>query len=469
MRSRVALIYPSPKLALSGCNPPYALLGLATVLVDQGYDARVFDIDAYGGRVQALVEDIKRFDPLVTGISILAHTYDAVEAVRGALEAADTGGTLVLGGPEVTADPFNVLGEFPAVPYAIAGDGEEALADLVESVEEELDPSEIPGLVYREGDNVLHNPHATVDVTNLPFPDRTLLGDAYQRELYWRMGHRGATDILLSSRGCPYQCTFCSEIRERAVQRPADQVHREIEHILSLGIRNIHFMDDLLVSSERRIREIFDPIDTAGVAFKVRARADRIDADVVAYLASKGVEEITCGYESGSDRMLEIMNKGITAEQNLRAIQTIKKQGLRAFADMVFLVPGETMETAQQTFEFLRRARPSYVNWDYFVPFANAPLTQALRRRGHIEGQFGIGKRPTVHHENLTEPQRRELVTAIGVQMRRLNSHPRHVLLPNLRDVIATSGLRRYKHLLHYARLYWSAKGEPHSRQELEE
>lgn len=453
---RVALIYPAIKESIGGCTPPYALLGLATVLRDAGIAVHLFDIDAYGGERAALVRAVAAYNPSLVGFPVFYNTYDDVDMTLREIRKAGVSCPVVLGGPEATADAEVVHADFSDVPYVLAGEAEWTLRTLVERLRDHQDIDDIAGLGFQKGKTWVMNPIAQFSgLDQVPFPDRTLLGEAYTQGTYWRLGQRGTTDILVSSRGCPFTCRFCFKVTHKASLRPSAAIHAELAHVRKLGTRNVMFQDDLFVTSLKRVKEVLDPVDPGwGMHFKVRARVDTINDDICAYLVSKGVTGVAVGFESGSDRMLALMGKKTTVADNLRAIQTMQRHGLKVFADMFFMYPGENMESVKETMAFIFQSKPTYVNWGMFIPLPSTPITLELQEKGLLKGRYGVGQRPRVIYDYLTASQRAELTHTITSNMRRYNGSLRHVVLPNLIDIVTTAGPHQYRIL---RKRYWKA------------
>ena len=451
---KIALLYPENKFGLSGCNPPYALLSLATALVRQGIGVKIFDVDAYAGKHNLLLKDVQAYAPDITGIPLFFSSFNSVFELLKLMQEHTIGGTVVLGGPEVTADPDNVFACYPSLQFGFMGEADESFVQFIHAYLNKRDVYNIPGLVYRDGGRVIKNePVLIKDINSLPEPDHMILRENYKRGLYWRLGCRGTTAILLSSRGCPYACKFCFKVTRQPRYRSAESVHKEIEQILSMGIKNIHFMDDLLVIHIKRVKEIFDPIDPKlGIKFKVRARANLVTEEIVEYLASKGITEIVCGYESGSNKLLKLMNKGTTAEQNVHAIKTIKKYGIKAFADIMFMYPGENMNTARETVQFIKNAKPSYVNWCFLGALNGTPVALELKSKGLLEGKYSVKQVPRIIYDYLTPAEHKHLIEYISKEMDRYNRNLSAVLLPNLIDILLSSGYTQYKAILHHYR-----------------
>lgn len=455
---RVALIYPTIKENVGGCTPPIALLGLATVLRDAGIAVRLFDIDAFWGDRAALVRAVVAQDPALVGLPVFYNTYDDVAATLQDLRKAGIRCPVVLGGPEATASAENVHADFPDVPYIIAGEAEWSLRSLVERLRDHQDIDDIPGLSFQKGAAWAINPiEKFTDLELVPFPDRSLLGEAYTRGRYWRLGQRGTTDIMVASRGCPFNCRFCFKVTRKACFRPSASIHAELSHVRELGTRNIMFQDDLFVSNLKRVKTVLDPVDPGwGMHFKVRSRVDTISDEICAYLVSKGVTGVTVGFESGSDRLLALMGKKTTVADNYRAMEIMRRHGLKVFADMFFMYPGEDMESARETMNFIFESKPTYVNWGLFIPLPGTPITLELREKGLLKGRYGVGQRPSITYDYLTDAQRTELHHYIFSNMKRYNGSLRHVVLPNLADIVTTAGPRQYRIL---GNLYWKRYG----------
>ena len=217
------------------------------------------------------------------------------------------------------------------------------------------------------------------------------------------------------------------------------------------------FQDDLFVTSLKRVKSILDPIDPGwGLHFKVRARVDTINDDMCAYLVSKGVTSITVGFESGSDRMLALMGKKATVADNYRAMASMQRHGLKVFADMFFMYPGEDMESARESMNFVLQSKPTYVNWGFFIPFVGTPIVHDLHEKGLIQGRFGVGQRPRVIYDYLTSAQRTEIQSYIAETLRRYNGSFSRVMLPNLVDIVTTAGPRQYRIA---GKAYWKRYG----------
>ena len=146
------------------------------------------------------------------------------------------------------------------------------------------------------------------------------------------------------------------------------------------------------------------------------------------------------------------MHKGTTAEQNVYAIKTIKKYGIKAFADIMFMYPGENMDTARETVQFIKNAKPSYVNWCFLGALNGTPVALELKSKGLLEGKYSVKQVPRITYDYLTPAEHKHLIEYISKEMNQYNRNLFAVLLPNLVDILLSSGYTQYKAILQHYR-----------------
>jgi anaerobic magnesium-protoporphyrin IX monomethyl ester cyclase len=398
---RAALVYPYRKRDSSGCNPPLSLLYLAASLEKAGHDVLVVDSDDGDLTHQGILKRLVSYSPDVVGLPIYTTNLAAAYRLATLLGSEDFGWELLLGGPHVTARPQEVLESFTGCKYALRGECETTIVEFMEFLEGRHDPTSVEGLSYRDNGNIIHYGGVPLerDLDSVSFPARNLLADAYKRNIYWRIGHRGATDVIITSRGCPYDCNFCFQISRKFRLRSPENILEELIHIRSMGIKNVHMMDDLFVWDKERCLRILQMIreQKLGMEFKVRARVDLIDDDLLAAMKETGVVSVVYGIESGSQKILDLMNKRTTVEMNYRAIEMTKRHGLQAYADAFIGYPGETPETIEETRNLLVKARPTAVNLSVMYPLPNTTVYDQTKADGTMIGDWDVkGTRPWI-------------------------------------------------------------------------
>ena len=180
---------------------------------------------------------------------------------------------------------------------------------------------------------------------------------------------------VYSSRGCPFNCAFCSKVWGRAyTPRPIQDVFQEVRQLVSLGFRYIVFGDDDISINPERLMDLMRLVKPLGITFRLNRDARRITERELEVCAEAGCTKISFGIESGSQRMLDAMSKRATVEHNGRAIQLVKEYGVKARAYLMVNFPGETEETVRQTIQFMRETQPDEWMLMAFVPFPGSPV-----------------------------------------------------------------------------------------------
>lgn len=209
----------------------------------------------------------------------------------------------------------------------------------------------------------------------LPFPDRTLVAD------YNYTIDEKRTATIISSRGCPYACTFCCKNWGRKIRfRSAENVVHEAEEIAKLGYEGIMFYDDEMLFNWERDRQIYEAIHDLNFVWRCFTRANFLHLEKhrerIKTMADNGCKEILIGVESGCDRILKNVNKETTVKMNERAIKNLYDHGIRVKAAMIVGLPGETQETLTETWNFCERMEDFVSDWDFsvLVPYPGSDI-----------------------------------------------------------------------------------------------
>jgi anaerobic magnesium-protoporphyrin IX monomethyl ester cyclase len=384
-----------------GFLPPLGLLYLGTYLIERTrHDADVLDAYVTGMSFEDVEDYVRRTRPDAVGITAMTYTLvDAVDAAR-AVKRVDPSIPVILGGPHTSLFPNEAVG-LPCIDYVVLGEGEVPLAQLLDRIEESgrlagtpwrgEDGLPVGGSVTEDIGSVMDKCGKTMkhryffqDLDTLPIPRRDLL----PYEMYSTVvSLRPPTTIMVSSRGCPYACSFCytaggKKYRERS---PRDVV-REMEASVALGIHEFLFFDETFTINKERIYAICDEIIRSGidVLWDVRARVDCVDAPLLKRMKQAGCGRVQYGIESGTQRVMDILNKGTTIEQAREAILMTRAAGLSTYADFMIGAPGETREEIFETLRFAQRLNLDYVHFSVTMPLPNTVLHRMAVRQGII-------------------------------------------------------------------------------------
>jgi radical SAM superfamily enzyme YgiQ (UPF0313 family) len=213
-------------------------------------------------------------------------------------------------------------------------------------------------------------------INDYPFPDRTLIEGPYGGNIF-KNGTKKCKEstTLLTSRGCRFRCAFCTSGSEKFFQEYSiKRIEKELSHCLGLGLNNIRISDDNLVSNKKRLTKLCTLFKQAAVKWRGSIRVFPNSVEMYEMMKEAGCEELSFGIESGDQKVLTLMNKGVTVSQNIKAIENAKMAGILTRALMMMGTPGETKETLNANMRFVEWAKPDMVSLKIFVPYPGTDI-----------------------------------------------------------------------------------------------
>jgi anaerobic magnesium-protoporphyrin IX monomethyl ester cyclase len=328
---------------------------LAASLEEAGQQVEIVDLT--GGRDWR--RDIPDLEADLFGVTCVTPNFNVVKEI---CELLTRGKPVIVGGPHPTFLPFGTLNGLRC-DAVVMGEGEVIIRKLVEDVKRGQLKT-----VYN-GD--------LVPVEEIPKPARHLV-DLHK----YRPGGEEATPVY-TSRGCPFSCAFCSKVTGQTYRPlPVKRVLEEVEDVKSRGFRRIVFGDDNIIVQPRRVRELLKALKPLGVEFRLNQDARNVEDDIVALAKEAGCIEVSFGVESGSQRMLDLMNKRSTVEANRKAISVLRRHGVTAKAYFMANFPGEDEETVKATLRFAEEARPDKWLLSSFAPLPGSDTFQNPEKYG---------------------------------------------------------------------------------------
>lgn len=370
-----------------GHSPPLGLLYVAAYLQKHAdHQVQVIDCQVEKLGYQGLDERIRRLDPDVVGITTLTmalidvqHTIKTVKNISGEI-------VVVLGGPHAHLYPEETIG-LDGVDYLVQGEGEEAFKSLLDNIENREALNAIPGLVFNTDGEIINTgisrPIQYLD--RLPFPARKLV--PYQKYSSILTKEAIVTTVF-TSRGCPYGCSFCDRrhLGKKFRARSAENVLEEIAECVSMGIHGFLFYDDTFTIDRQRVIDICKGIVDRGldISWNIRTRVDTVDDEMLKCLKEAGCQGINYGVESGSDRILKRLNKGITIDKVAETFKLTKKHGIPVLAYFMIGNPDETLEDINTTFTAIRKLKPDYVHLTILTPFPGTRIYDEAIEKGVI-------------------------------------------------------------------------------------
>ncbi len=395
LNRKVVLINPRATYAhelAQKCYPPMHLLYLAAALREQGYEVDVIDANAARMADDDVAERVRVFGPGLVGISLYSDILRQVRDLARCIRKRFPEVRLVLGGPHVNAVPVQTLEQYSEADFALTGEAERSLGALAESLLTHSPIDHVPGIVFRRDGRIVQGPDPDFpELSHIPRPARDLVDWAYEQKRYHSIMVRAKpVDTLFTSRGCPFHCGFCYNFRQKYRFRTPDDVVDELTGIRERGIRDVEICDDTFTGHRGRAIEIFEKIiaEKLDISFRIKSRVDVFNEELASKAREAGVYLVAFGMESGSQRMLDVMNKRTTVEMNARACELTRKYRMLSHSSWIIGYPGETPESVNETLGFIRKNRPSTVNLAVLRPYPATEAYEIAAASGNLVGQW---------------------------------------------------------------------------------
>jgi radical SAM superfamily enzyme YgiQ (UPF0313 family) len=375
---------------------PLSLLYVATPLREAGYGVSILDSRLIDDWQVELRRQVEALDPVCVGISSLTGVQ-----LRGAMEAARIVKGLspdipvVWGGVHASLMPLETITE-DFVDMVVVGEGERAFADLVKSLAEGKGPENIPGVWYKENGAPKRTPEGPkIDLNSVGPLAYDLVDMPRYYQPFWDTVPTGPT--FITSRGCPFQCSYCYiEVFDQRLWRPIrpEKVIENLQHLISLtGTKSVFCLDDMFFTDIRRVKQICRLIIDSGMKIEldnVNCRADaicRFDDEILDLLVAAGVRRLFVGLESGSNRMLKLIQKGSTREQAIRANQVLSRSPIQPIYAFMAGFPHETIQDAKETLSLMailldENENALITETSFYSPFPGTTLHQEVRKLG---------------------------------------------------------------------------------------
>ena len=374
--------------------PPIGIMSLSAVLKRAGHECVMFDQANPETPNDVIIEEIKKQRPGLVGISFLSTTsYPYAKILARQIRAADETVPLAFGGVFATLNARLVKLQCPEVNFICRGDGEQLLLDLLERLD---DPSSVAGLTWAKDGQLVHNPDRKLerDLDQWPFPDRESLPldfvESIPLDVPTVLSMERFT-TMQTSRGCPWPCIFCdipifNEGKWRS--RSPQHVIAEFEHLQKQGYGSVYFVDDHFLLQPKRIAAICDGIRKSGVTIQwgCEGRVDSVAQHLFPDMASANCRTIMFGIESGSQSVLDRLQKEQTLAEVESAVTNAKNAGIEIVHGF-FVVgsPDEKVEDLRATFDFASRLPLDTFGFNRLCVYRGTPLWHEYVKRGLVD------------------------------------------------------------------------------------
>ncbi len=378
---KCALISP-PSNSLTQA-PPVQLGYLASVLLRNGYDTRIFDFKRLDLNKEKLFADLVAFKPDLIGISVITiempGTKRLVENIRKYMPCVK----IVLGGVHPTVLPDETLAETGA-DFIVRGEGEKIIVNLANALfyyDQPLDG--VRGITFYDGGEIRSNPDESLieDLDSIPYPAWEMIPpvfySSYTMQLYKR---RPVVATILTSRGCPFGCSFCAsrvhgkKIRYRS---PANVVSEMEMLVRKYSVGEFMFLDDNFTMNKEHSLQICEEIirRKLGIVWKMPQgmRADTVDEELIRYFKMAGCYEVGFGIESGNQKILNRSKKRLDLSIVQNSIALIKKYDIEVYGFFILGLPGENHKTVMETIRFMRIGF-DHISVSFCIPYPGSDI-----------------------------------------------------------------------------------------------
>lgn len=371
---------------------PLGTLYVASCLREAGHEVRLFN-GAFMTHEEILT-GVVEWGAEFAGIYSTAFGWPKARSTAGDLKKLGREIFTCVGGPYPIAVQAGCWsGDDEGVDAVVTGEGERSVVEMVEKIEEGKSLRGVEGVMFREGGEIVQNPPRALieDLDSVPLPARDLLGDADRYIPPPGTYRRKPVAVMMTARGCDRRCLFCFQIdRERKGgirgirYRGVENVLKEMELCVRQGYREIKFIDDTLAADYGRAMELAEGIKARrlDVVWFASACVNQVDGPLLRAFKEAGCWAILLGAESGVQKNLNALRKGITLEQTRKAVRAAKEVGLTVSTPFVFGLPGETFEEGLRTIEFALELDPDIANFHALTPFPGTDLYNHRERYG---------------------------------------------------------------------------------------
>ena len=371
-------------------------LGYIAAVLEKYHNVKVIDVGAEKLSDDSLRKIVSGIDPKIVGITSDTITFQRAIEIAKLVKQTNEEIVVVIGGAHSNALPAYPL-RYNCFDISVYGEGERTAIELWDRIERREPYEGIKGTAFRRKDKIIINPKRELieNLDELPFPARHLFpmrkyGD--ESSLYISPVYHIGT-----SRGCPFSCTFCSNnvvFGRKYRFRSAKNVVDEIELLVKTHkAKGIYFREDLFTVNRKRVIDICSEIKERGLKFKweCESRVNTINEEMIRAMKGAGCELVWCGVESGSQEILNYLNKEITLSQIKEAYSIFKKVGMKAGATFMIGIPGETMNDIYETINLAKSLKLEFAAFAIFTGYPTSPLYEYVRQNKLYEKEVSHG------------------------------------------------------------------------------
>jgi len=386
---KVLLLRPAAEKKSMARVLPLGLLAIGSVLKRAGHQVKILDLRISNSPDEELESVMRSFDPQVVGIGVMTIEckYGFVDAAK--VKEINPGVKIVFGGPHCSHEPQFILND-PNVDLMVSGEGDLTIVELIDALEQDRDIENVPGIAYKKNGSYIRTADRPV-IRDLDKFDQEY--NLINLERYFNF--QSSMDFfpvfrnkrflpLVTSRGCPFKCTYCHDIFDKSIQyRSPKAVVDEIEYLINeYGIREFHIVDDVFNVNMKRAKIVLDAIIQRNlnihISFPNGLRADFFDDELIDKMQRAGVYRMALGIESGSQRIQDMIKKDLDINIIYDVVEKLTRARMSVHGFFMLGFPSETRDEMKETIDFACDLGLTTANFSLVIPNPGTDLRQTF-------------------------------------------------------------------------------------------
>lgn len=387
LKNKILLISPdAPGIIVA---PPLGLGFLASSLMQNGYSVEIIDMAIDNFNMEKLVKKIKNEKIEIIGFTTITPAVNSVIVIIDFIKKHLPWLKIIIGGPHASILPLETFNLSRNIDFLVIGEGEKVILKIVDFITEKGNLKDVSGIIYREngkkvfkeGSNFLNN------LDEVPISARELM--KFYRYSNLMFSFKKPVTSMIISRGCPYQCIYCSKpvtgskVRERSVESVIKEIGFLKKHF---DLNELVFYDDVFTFNKHKVITLCEEIikNKFNIIWKCETRVNLVDEDLLKLMKKAGCYLIAYGIEAGTQKILDYLKKGITLEQARNAINLTKKSGIKTQGYFMIGVPTENEKDIIQTIEFAKSLPLDICQFSIATPYPGTELFEIAKERGLV-------------------------------------------------------------------------------------
>lgn len=376
--------------------PPLGLCYLAAVCRAQGFCTSIIDAPAEGLDTAQVKERILQMRPRFVGVTATTLSIMNAAGLASAVkkEAADI--LTVIGGPHLSSVPEQTMERYSSFDFGVIGEGESTIIELIDSIQGRRNIEDVKGIIYQSPDG-LRKTTARKNITDLdklPMPAWDMLPNYphVYKPLEIALSNRLQGSII-TSRGCPYECSYCSRsvfgrvVRYHSIDRSMEMILHQYHQY---HVRDLEIYDDTLILSQERIRQLCRRLiaEKLDLIWSCNSTIGSVNRETLKLMKEAGCWKIGFGIESANPDILKMMNKHLNLDQAREVLRASREAGLVNRGYFIIGFPTETRDTIKRTINFAKEAALDIVQFNSFTPLPGSPVCDGIGRYGTFDDRW---------------------------------------------------------------------------------